>query len=101
MFSSVSAIPATQKILSECLKKVTNLHGGKLENTTGKEWIIMVSSDDDKDENKKKMLSYDTILPEGFTAGSLRPEHAETVVNEWVYLKSRPKEDYDTLVREV
>ena len=45
--------------------------------------------------------NYEKQLPEGFTLGSLRPEHADIIIKEWVYADKRPKEEYEDMVRGV
>ena len=42
-------------------------------------------------------------LPDGFTLQSLKPEHTEFILNEWMYLEDKQiiKDDYQDLVRQV
>ena len=86
-------------MLYAALGRVANLHGGKI-SKRGDEWYLTLSTLN-TDEKKEKVLSYDTTLPEGFTIGSLKPEHTETVISEWVYLKYRPKSEYEEIVKMV
>ena len=68
---------------------------------TGKEFLIISTQAEDLLRMSMKHKDKSPILPKVFSFGLLRPEHADIIAAEWVYLKFRPIEERESILKQV